>query len=147
VQNYPDNLIGLEVSHVWRGHGSAIFIEFGNLIKRTRRGGSPANPIGEFTLMIEWSWRIEKSRSICVGSFSSDRKWDSVFKKLLAAKVTGVEFFGFIPEIVITLSNGYRVLSFMTEKGQPSWAVLSQNPKLGSLCVKRGKLCIEHKNS
>ncbi|WP_129219386.1 hypothetical protein [Lichenibacterium ramalinae] len=32
--------IGMPVSHVWRGHGSALFIELGALAPRTRRDGS-----------------------------------------------------------------------------------------------------------
>ena len=147
MQRHRENLIGLEVTHVWGGYGSSIFIEFGDLIKRTKRDGSSSNPSGQFTFMIEWSWRIEKARSICVGSFSPDSKWNYTLQKLLGAKVLDIDCFGIIPEIVVTLSNGYRVLSFMTDKGQPSWALLSRNPKLGNLCVKRGKLCVQKKNS
>lgn len=50
-------LIDLPVSHVWQGHGSAIFLEFSVLKPhpRVRRDGSLCDPDGEMGLMIEWS--------------------------------------------------------------------------------------------
>lgn len=143
MRTHRERLIGLHVSHVWCGHGSAIFIEFGELNHTVKRDGTLGNPRGQFTLMIEWSWRIEKGRAITIGSFSSSTKWQAVFNRLISAEVLDVDCFGVIPEIVVTLSNGYRVLSFMTDKGQPSWALISRDPILGTLSVKSGKLCIE----
>ena len=64
-------LVGMEVAHLWRGHGSAIFLEFGTLSPGSvRRDGSPGNPMGEITIGIEWSWRIENANSIVCGSWS-----------------------------------------------------------------------------
>jgi hypothetical protein len=37
---------GLEVTHVWRGVGSSIFLEMGKLTRRTRHDGSPSNGQG-----------------------------------------------------------------------------------------------------
>jgi hypothetical protein len=58
----------------------------------------------------------------------------------VARKVKSVELFGPLPEIAVLLSNGLRVVSFMTADGQPSWAVIGHKPVIGSLSVKRGKL-------
>jgi hypothetical protein len=137
-------LIGKAVSHVWRGYGSAVFIEFGQLAPgRIRRDGEEGNSQGELTLMIEWGWRVERKNSILGGSWSSEKKWSGIFKKLIDTKVTNVETFGHLPEIAVTLSNDLRILSFMTAEGQPDWALIAKNPNIGSLRVKRGRLSIE----
>jgi hypothetical protein len=142
-----DSLAGKPVSHIWRGYGSAIFIEFGELTFTARRDGSAIHPDGELTLMIEWSWRIEKPRSILGGSWSSERRWPAFFNVLTQAKVLKAETFGVLPEIVVWLDNGLRVASFMTADGQPSWALISRVQNIGSLCVKRGKLHVEGSNA
>ena len=67
--------IGLPVSHVWQGYGSAIFLEFGRTQTGRRRDGSPGNPRGEWSLMIQWSWRIEGKRRIWCGSSSDRTRW------------------------------------------------------------------------
>ena len=121
-------VLGLRVSRIWRGLGSAVFVELGDLTPSTmtRREGSPGQPSGEVTIMIEWSWRIEKPRSILLGSWSDESKWASVFSRLEGATVTGFAVFGRIPEIELSLSNGLRVASFMTADGHPEWALFSR---------------------
>ncbi|MFL1455849.1 hypothetical protein ACJO5Y_18220, partial [Marinobacter sp. GN3S48] len=144
---FKQAVLGLPVNHVWLGHGSAIFVELGELSPTYLRDGSTGNPSGNFTLMVEWSWRIEKPRSILGGSYSSARRWPSMLKKLLGSTVTGLETIGAIPEIQLSLSNGTRVVSFMTESGQPQWALISRQPGFGTLCVKNGRVCVDSGNS
>ena len=141
--SFIEALIGKRVSHVWRGHGSAIFLEFGDLAPGVVRKGNESNPTGELSLMIQWSWRIENARSILGGSWSSEGKWRGMFAKVLGANVTDVEFFGRIPEVSVSLSNGRRVVSFSTVEGQPEWALVARKPALGNLCVKGGRLSVE----
>jgi len=74
--------IGLPVSHTWRGFGSAIFLELGRLrpapaLRATPPGRRPPNPRGEFGVMIEWSWRVDRARSIEAGSWSTERRIES----------------------------------------------------------------------
>lgn len=140
-------LLGKPVSYVWRGYGSALFIEFGKLKPAKTRKGKPSHPEGEITLMIEWSWRIERPKSILGGCWSSERRWPAMFKRLIGGKVVGVEIFGALPEISVSLSNGLRVVSFMTAEGQPEWAVIARQPPIGNLCVKRGSLYVEPSRS
>ena len=111
------------------------------------KNGKIGNPNGELTLMIDWSWRVERRRSILGGAWSSEKKWDGIFKKIHGATVVSVETFGYLPEIIVSLSNGLRIVSFNTSEGQPDWAILTRKPKLGSLCVERGILKIQHQNS
>ena len=136
------SLIGNCVSHVWRGAGSAIFVEFGKLHGRRRLNGEAGEPEGDFTLMIEWSWRIERARSILGGSWTSEQRWGKMFEKLIGETVVDVQCFGALPEICVSIGNGMRVLSFMTESGQPQWAILARDPSMGSLSVKGGRLFI-----
>lgn len=141
-------LQGKVVSHVWRGYGSTMFVEFGDLVPgRPRRDGTIGNPTGELTLMIQWGWRIERERSIYGGSWSSERRWPTMFRKLIGATVTDAELFGRLPEISVGLSTGLHVVSFMTAEKQPEWAIICRQPALGSLCVKRGRLHIESPRS
>lgn len=137
-------LIGRQVAHVWRGHGSALFVEFGQLgTPRVRRDGSLGNAPGEVTLMIEWSWRIEKPRSILGGSWSSERRWPAMFEKLKGSSVKAVRVFGSLPEIEVSLSNGLRIVSFMTAGGQPEWGLISRTDPKATLGVSRGKLHVD----
>jgi hypothetical protein len=139
-------LIGLPVSHLWRGYGSALFLEFGKLrpSAKTRRDGSPGNPMGEMSLMIEWSWRIEGRRSILCGSSSDEQKWPRAFSLVLNAEVADAVLFGRLPEIELCLANDIRILSFMTAEGDPDWALGDRRDDVTRwLCVHRGILRIE----
>ena len=147
AEAFIESLLGKVVSHVWQGYGSAIFIEFGHLTAKKKINGEDGNPVGELTLSIEWSWRIERKHSILGGSWSADTKWPTFFKKLKGASVTAVEIFGNIPEISVSLSNGLRIVSFKTAEGQPEWSLQTRNPFIGNLCVERGRLKIDERNS
>ena len=84
LQTFRDGLKGLPLSHLWRGYGSAIFLEFGCLkpSARTRRDGTASNPRGELGLMIQWSWRIENTVSVLCGSWSEEQLWEPAFDLL-----------------------------------------------------------------
>lgn len=121
------DLIGIKAGHLWRGYGSAIFVEFGSLSPgRRRRDGSPGPPRGEFTLRIEWSWRIENSNSILCGSWSEEELWEPTFDLLRNAHVSGLSIFGRLPEIDLALTGGLHLVSLMTAEGQPSWSLTDQ---------------------
>lgn len=119
-------LIGLKLSHLWRGHGSALFLEFGDLSPSTRRDGSPGAPEGEFGVMIEWSWRIETRQSILCGSDSDAALWQTAFAQLIGRSVMSLSTFGRLPELAIGLSDDIHVSSFMTAEGDPAWCVFDR---------------------
>ena len=139
-------LIGKQITHVWQGYGSAIFIEIGKLAASPKMNGEPGQPNGEFSVMIEWSWRIERPKSILGGSWSSEKRWPKMFENLIGATVSNVQCFGSVPELCLSLSNGLRVASFMTAEGQPKWAILSRDSGLGSLGIKKGAFHVEPPN-
>lgn len=115
-------LVGQHLSHMWRGYGSAIFLEFGALreVKNRKRGISLQ---GQLTIMISWSWRVEDQTSILCGSWSDEELWHPTFQRLLHHPVTDLQLFGKLPELSIGFSNNMSVLSFMTNEGQPQWTI------------------------
>jgi hypothetical protein len=141
--------VGLPISHTWRGAGSAIFLELGRLqpgpaLRRDPPRGRPPNPRGEVGIMIEWSWRVERARSIEAGSWSSDRRIDAAVARLRGPEVTQVAVTGRLPELVLGLSDGRWVHSFMTAEGQPEWTLFL--PDGSWLTVERGRLIHDVQN-
>jgi len=117
---------GLAVSHVWRGHGSALFVELGALTSTPRRDGSPGEAKGEIGLMIEWSWRIEDGRSIACGSWGDEDLWELTFARLVGRRVQGLSLVGRLPEVVLSLAGDLHVASFMTADGDPAWTLFDR---------------------
>ncbi|CAN5436869.1 hypothetical protein BH11PSE11_BH11PSE11_22910 [soil metagenome] len=141
---FRNEVIGQTVSHVWRGFGTAIFLELGRLRERgPRKDGSKRNPEGDISVMIEWSWRIERPKSILGGSFSSERKFLGMLEKFSGATITDMAVTSGLPELILSFSNGLKLSSYMTAEGQPSWAIITRRPNLGTLYVQRGKLLVE----
>jgi len=120
------SLVGLPITHVWRGYGSALFIEFGSLRPVTKRDGSSGNPEGEVSLGVEWSWRIEDQAAIRCGSWSEEDLWEPALDGLRNARILRCELFGTLPEVAVTTDGGIRFLSFSTTDGQPQWYLVDR---------------------
>lgn len=125
-QDFTAPLIGLPVSHVWQGHGSALFLEFGRLSQIRRRDGRPAESAGEMGLMLEWSWRIEGKRSILCGSDSDEPHIRRALSCIRDHAVAAVTLTSRLPEIDIGFSSGAHLVSFMTADGQPQWTLFDR---------------------
>jgi hypothetical protein len=138
------DLIGLPLSHLWNGYGSALFLEFGALEPRKRRDGSPGQPWGERSVAVGFGWRIEGRKSIICGSWSEKDKWERGFSVLRGQVVTSVSLFGRLPEIDIGFSNGAHCLSFSTDERHPEWTVFTgRSRKRRWLHFKNGRFKIE----
>jgi hypothetical protein len=119
-------------------------LEFGRLTPRTRRSGKAGNPQGELGLMIQWSWRIENAVSILCGSWSEEPLWGPTFDLLGNKVVVGLSVVGRLPEIVVGLTEGLYVSSFMTAEGDPQWSLFDRRSgTVRWLCVRDGSLNIE----
>lgn len=140
-------LTGMPISHVWFGHGSALFLELGALSEGRSRNGRTGNPVGEVSVIADFGWRVERQRSILGGSGDSKRRWTSVSKKLLGASVLSAQTVGRIPELELQLSNGLWLVTFSRYEGQPTWAVLFRALGLGALYIKRGVLHVDARHS
>jgi len=123
---FAKSLIGLPISHVWRGYGSALFIELGNLMAVAKHDGSLGNPEGEVSLGVEWSWRIEDRMAIRCGSWSEEDLWEPAFDSLRERRVKKCDLFGILPEVMLTTDAGVRFLSFSTTDGQPQWHLVDR---------------------
>lgn len=126
IDHFRIALKGMRVSHVWRGHGSALFLEFGQLTPKSRRDGNPADPDGEIGLMVQWHWRIEEGRSIVCGSTGDEALWPPAFDKIVGLEIKDLSTFGHLPELHLSLEKDFSVLSFQTEEGNPGWVLFDR---------------------
>jgi hypothetical protein len=135
----------MELTHIWRGMGSAIFLEFGDLHNRVWKNGRvSSNSSGEMGVSLTWSWRLEGRRRIWCGSWSEDSDWPRFFRKIIGSRLLGISTFGRLPELDLHLSCGLHVLSFMTADGEPEWGIHdNREGKERWLGVKYGRLHCE----
>ncbi|MGX5668089.1 hypothetical protein ACWKW9_19185 [Rhizobium daejeonense] len=151
-EKYRSALVSRPLSAVWRGHGSAIFLEFGRLSPRVRRDGAAGKSRGELTVVIEWIWRIEGEDEILCGSWSEEQVWEEVLKSLVGRRIEDVSLFGRLPELSIALAGGLFVASSMTADGQPQWTIFDHRSELQMsrwIEVRDGGVCenLETKNT
>ena len=141
--------IGLPISAAWRGYGSALMLELGRLKadatpRRTSRGKTLTRLRGEIGIMIQWSWRVERARSIQFGSWSTDGRIDGGIGGLAGPRVISVDCIARLPELVVGMSDGRWIQAFMTAEGQPAWTLFLRD---GSwLTVDRGRLIHDVQN-
>ncbi len=127
-EEFTRGFAGMPLSHIWRGYGSAIFFEFGQLTSpiKKRKDGATGNPRGEVGVMIEWSWRIEGKKTIICGSCSNENKWKRGFSILKNQPLSGISILGKLAEVHLRFGNGASCRSFMTTNGHPSWAIFDR---------------------
>lgn len=137
-------LLGLPVSRTWRSIGTAIFLELGQLSEEihTRKNGTTRTSLhGQASVMIEWSWRIERARSIELGSWSGNRKITNGLSRLDGLSIIDVQVEGRLPELVIELFGKRWLHSFMTTESQPEWCLfLSRGPNRQWIDSRNGQL-------
>jgi hypothetical protein len=114
-------LVGLPITKPWRGYGSALFLELGRL--SAERIEKRRELFGAASVAIEWSWRVERQRSVAFGSWSSERLMNTGIAGLKGRRVEEIVLVGRLPEISVRLSGGLWLNSFMTAEGKPEWGV------------------------
>ena len=114
-------VVGKKVTHIWRGYGTAIFIEVGVLTK----DDSENNPSGEFTIAIEGTWRLEEKDKVIYGADNDDVTLTKSIKCLEDLEVTNIKFFGRLKEIEIEFDNSIYLSSFAMNSGELEWSVRS----------------------
>jgi hypothetical protein len=113
--------IGLPVTRCFRGGGTAVVMDFGDLFEVD---SGPRRPSlrGRAHLLVEWSWRVEGPRSIRFGSWTTDRRMENGLRGLEGKSIVSIGLDGRLPELVIELSGKVWFHSFHTAEGQPQWA-------------------------
>lgn len=116
ARDFAGSLEGAVVFRVWRGAGSAVFLELGEL-----SGGAEGER--EMGIGIEWSWRIQKGCRVLLGSWDEPGEIDSVAGLLEGRTVSSVSFFLEVPEVRVRVDGGLPLLSFTTVSGDPQWTL------------------------
>lgn len=141
------SFIGLPVSRTWRGYGTAVFFELGELLphNRTLKDGSIRTTYwGQATIDLEIGWRIERPRSILFGSSSGERRISNGLRKLEGLEIMDVTLQGRLPELIVQLTSGFWLHSFSTWEGQPDWTLFfnENNDSRQWLMTKNGKIVL-----
>jgi hypothetical protein len=137
---YGEAMARMRLSNVWRGFGSTLFLEFGELTRKY----DCHHAKGEISAMIPWNWRIEHGSAIICGS-DFEEPWAPTFERLVGTTVHDVTTFGRLPELYVSLSDQYHVASFMTGKGDPTWAFIDHRKegRFPSVMVQNGQIVTE----
>lgn len=134
-----ETLKGQKVTYVWTDY-SALFIEFGKLSTgKLLVNGAIGHPIGEISLSVGYTWRIERIRSVIAGSNCNAKKRISASEKLLNSLVEDINISNRIPELQIEFSNGLWLQTFNPDPKQPDWMIKFNQPLNGNILVANGK--------
>ncbi|WP_027482455.1 hypothetical protein [Deinococcus pimensis] len=150
-------LVGQRVSRAYRGGGTALLLDFGELVPVGSRkelvlsSGRvlPARTFvaGPWSVMIPWDWRVEGPRSILFGSQSPDRRMERGIAGLVGAEVSDVTLALRVPELRLAFADGRAVQAFAALDTQPQWALFHPPPGEDGheqwICVRRGRLALE----
>jgi hypothetical protein len=108
-------LEGMFICHTWKGYGTAVFLELVKSLKDSEisipKEASKTNLVGKADIFM-WYWRVEQDMKIICGSSDSMPEIEEGICCLNGLKIESIKVIGIIPELVIILENGFRVLSF-----------------------------------
>lgn len=114
-------LVGLTVSLPWKGYGSAIFLELGQLTPVVYKKSQHEK--GEACIEIEWNWRVEEGASVLYGSSNSRPEIASGISSLQGTRIQSLEVIGDVPELAVRFSNGQCLRSMVMITGEPMWSI------------------------
>lgn len=118
-------LIGLPVSLPWKGYGSTIFLELGQLSPLQPR--QHHNP-GEACIWIDWDWRMEQGVEVLCGSSNSGPAIEKGIAELQGSTVENLIVEGAVPELVASFSNGRLIRSMVMRPYDPQWSIRLPGP-------------------
>ncbi len=131
-------LVGLTVALPWKGYGSAIFLELGQLSPLQSR--QQTSNEGEACISVTWDWRVESGSSVLYGSSNSRPRIGHGIRSLMNAKIHGLSLVGEVPELAVHFSNGHCLRSMAMISGDPMWSI--KLPSGEWLCARAGALLI-----
>jgi hypothetical protein len=142
-------IIGLPVSRAWRGGGSVFGLDVGKLFK-CHLFDEEWTEVGRFGVLIEWSWRIESSRTIVCGSRSQEGTINKGIASLQGRTIQEINLTNRLPEISIRLSGNRWLQSLSTVEAQPRWVTFIRDDRGQArawLTCAQGKAIIETKTA
>ena len=121
-------LAGLRVSRVWQGAEPTVILAFGRLHRE--RFPRFTHVCGQVDLMVESDWRVEKPRSIHIGSSFSQRTLERLLPGLVGLRVTRLFVEAGPRELCAEFSDGRVFRTFGDWAPQPMWTVLVKDKSL-----------------
>src|SRR5262245_10829694 len=114
-------LVGLTVALPWKGAGSAIFLELGQLtpVESSRRH----HAAGVACISVEWDWRVEHKSSVLYGSSNTGPRIERGIAGLQGVTIESVSVAGKLPEVIVSFSNGQVLRSMVMDTGDPQWSI------------------------
>ncbi len=134
-------LLGLPVSLPWKGYGSAIFLELGEMTPVQSKRLHYAK--GQACISVKWDWRVQTDTSVLYGSSNSGPQIASNIVALQGTTVHSISVFGQVPELVVEFANGLSLRSMVMVTGDPEWSIRLPDKRYiyardGSLFIGRG---------
>jgi hypothetical protein len=122
-----ERLVALPVALPWKGYGSAIHLELGQLSQVTGNGRPDSR--GEACIAVEWDWRVEHHGAVLYGSSNRRYAIAQGIEGLRGARVEHVSISGTVPELAVAFSNGQCLRSMVMVTGNPQWAIKLQEDR------------------
>lgn len=132
-------LIRLPISLAWKGYGSAIFLELGELTPSRK---PTLHASGEACIHVEWDWRVEDGPTVDYGSSNSGADIVRGLEGLQGTSIEAITIRGQVPELLIRFSNSRRLVSAAMTTGDPQWAI--RMPDANWMAVEAGVILVGH---
>src|SRR5258706_11623086 len=104
-----DQIVKQKISRAWKGYGSALFLELGDLHDELawQKGGKPIpSPTGDWTLSAEGTWKLSRDSKVLLDTKNAT---DSHLKKIVLGfeglKVKGTDINDQLTSLKLLLSN------------------------------------------
>ncbi len=135
IKSYLDDIKGLPVSLAWKGHGSAIFLELGELEKKRQ-----IHENGEVSIYVSWDWRFELGKNVLFGSSNSSPEINKKIKEIKGKVIDNVKITGAIAELEVAFTDSTILRSMIMVDYDPEWSIRIKNGQ--HIYAKNGSLYI-----
>jgi hypothetical protein len=140
IRSLLQSLVGLTVSLPWKGYGSVVFLELGQLTTIASKRYQQER--GEARIEIGWDWRVEEGARVVCGSSNSRPEIVSEISSMQGTRIQSLEVAVDVPELVVRFSNGQCLRSMALQTGDPMWSI--KLPGGRRVCVEDGILRFEN---
>lgn len=120
LEKIRKDIIGHTVTLPWKGYGSTIFLELGNL---SPLKGKEKRNRGEACISISWDWRVERGHEILFGSSNRGTKIEQGIQLFKNQIIEEVDITGTVLELEVKLSGGFFLRSMCMCKGETEWSI------------------------